>query len=666
MKNYLKIFIQLITLLVFSSSCSYQDDFINKNPEKESVNLYSATVLVVDKMQAPIQSALVKLYDTKGKQIKSEETSLTGVALFTELQQGEYVLKAHHDNKEQQANLEIENQDKQVKITLDIVPESYLKVNSPIIITGIQAAPRGSDGAANGTTSTYQGGSIVVHHSGGYEYIQLLALQDIDFNNTPYSLVVANNGIVSDKGWAQGGKATYKFDLVSGSVKKGTFFYVGGKSKVLSGYGSCGKSTDISQANWIATKDYKLEQGDGFGDPTSGLLGNLSKDGQNTADGIAVFKGTQVTSETVPIDAVFYGTTIQGVFDQNNQWGYRIPIQSDRYSIEDKQGNQQPFFGQGTNTHLFSQPDSDVGNFIKLGGATDAKDWLELRSSSIVPLSYCPGESHLSDIESAQGVTKYTLNDQVDPQLPEPLEGQLSIMSFNIRHDDASDPYSLEQRKDYILQLIIDQKVDIVGLQEFSDNWFELWLQKQMAANGYDYYMDEANSYGSPKVIFYKKSRFELKDSQTYQMNYAENRSGSWVILLDKFKNKEYFITNSHWTTVSSQDRISSAKYVLQIIKDNSKGLPVLCIGDFNGQPNSNEINVLKSQKQPELFNALDENLKTFHKWSGTGSTTVDYIFYSRPFTLIHSSVVRKSYDKLWPSDHWPVVATFNIEKREL
>ncbi|MDR2221843.1 MAG: endonuclease/exonuclease/phosphatase family protein [Flavobacteriaceae bacterium] len=662
MRNFITAIIQVIVLSLCLSSCNYEDDFKNKNPNKEPVKLFTLTAVVVNKIESPLAKAEVILYDEYLKEMKKIESSATGAAVFADLKAGRYTLKSTFESQVNEVAVEIKNEDLEVRIKLDITPKDVVLQNSPIIITGIQADPRGTDAAANGTSSTYDGGKIVVNHIGGYEYVQLMALEDIDFSITPYSLVLANNGIVGDRGWAQGGSVTYKFDLISGKAKKGTFFYVGGKSKVLSGYGSCGKSTDISSSNWIATKDYKLEAGDGFGDPSSGILGNIGKDGQNVADGVAVFRGTTVTSESIPLDAVFYGTSLEGVYDVTNNWGYRVPEQNDRYAVKDKEGKAQPFFGQGTNTHLFSQPGSDVGDFIKLGGTTDRKQWTVLRNSSIVQLSYCAGESLLSDIEKAKGVTVFTENGSTTPEVPQPTKGTVSIMSFNIRHHDASDPFSLDNRKDYILQVILDEMPDIVGLQEFSDNWFETWMQQQMTAKGYGYYMDEANSFGSPKVIFYKKDRFDMRSSATYQMKYTENRSGAWVILYDKQKQREYFVTNSHWTTVSSDERTKMAKEVLSVIKQNYQSLPVLCIGDFNGQPISNEINEMKSNTTPKLLSAINESLKTFHGWGPTGSSTLDYIFYSAPFKLVEGKVIRTSFGAIWPSDHWPVMATFNVE----
>src|SRR5690606_14305578 len=145
-------------------------------------------------------------------------------------------------------------------------------MRAPIVITGFLNDAIGTD--AN------------------YEYMQFMATEDIDFSVTPYSVVTTNNAGTSEpkglptKGWATGGKRTYKFDLTSGFAAKGTFFYVGGTTKKING----SKSTAIPEANWIVAYGYNSKDGFGFGEATTNLLAN-----SGNAFGISVFKGTEVT-----------------------------------------------------------------------------------------------------------------------------------------------------------------------------------------------------------------------------------------------------------------------------------------------------------------------------------------------------------------------------------
>lgn len=174
---------------------------------------------------------------------------------------------------------------------------------SAIVITGMLADAKGSD------TNN--------------EYIQFMALEEIDFAQTPYCVIACRNNKVNAKGWVQGSYVTYKFNLTSGRAAKGTFFYVGGVNKRLNG----NSSADISGANWICSVDYNTQAGaDGIGDKTTGFLHNYNSNGnKNIADGIAVFKGTEVDEKSVPCDAVFYGATITTDVYNPAGYGYRIP-----------------------------------------------------------------------------------------------------------------------------------------------------------------------------------------------------------------------------------------------------------------------------------------------------------------------------------------------------
>src|SRR5690606_27501673 len=138
----------------------------------------------------------------------------------------------------------------------DVVELTSVYTTPKIIITGWIADPKGTD-ADN-------------------EYIQLMATEDIDFSKTPFSLVTTNNANAStptgypQKGWATGGKRTYKFNLTSGIAPKGTFFYVGGSKKLINSTGS----TSIAHANWITSYPYNTKDGIDFGTATTNLLAN--------------------------------------------------------------------------------------------------------------------------------------------------------------------------------------------------------------------------------------------------------------------------------------------------------------------------------------------------------------------------------------------------------
>lgn len=222
---------------------------------------------------------------------------------------------------------------------------------------------------------------------GNREYMQFLATKDINFAVTPFSVVVTNNAGASlpvgfpTLGWATGSLAstgssrTYKFNLTSGTVSKGEYFYVGGSEKVINGP----NSTSIASAKWIRAFNYSTTDGDGFGLKTSGLFAN-----SGNASGFAVFEGTTIAANTAPIDVVFIGSG-GSLYNAAAQQGYRIANNDFYDKINPITEEHQPFYRSGENTmsHNYQTP-SDQGFWNMLGGVYDERigKWVKARIQS--------------------------------------------------------------------------------------------------------------------------------------------------------------------------------------------------------------------------------------------------------------------------------------------
>lgn len=244
---------------------------------------------------------------------------------------------------------------------------------APIVITGYLVDPTGTD--AN------------------YEYIQLMATRDINFATNNFSVVTTNNAGTATptgfpaSGWATGGLRTYKFNITSGSVTKGQYFYVGANKNIW-GAGS----TDISSAFWVS-KMYASVAGDGFGSTTTNLLAN-----SGNAAGIAVFDLTNVTNDTIPVDVIFFGGGGNLYTAGPPERGYKI-TNTDYYDITNPSTLQlQPYFNQGSNTGKLAFPPAT--NFTRLGGVynTTTGRWTTARVLNPVVLT---ATSTRSEIEGA-------------------------------------------------------------------------------------------------------------------------------------------------------------------------------------------------------------------------------------------------------------------------
>ncbi|MGX5816733.1 FG-GAP-like repeat-containing protein [Chitinophaga lutea] len=240
------------------------------------------------------------------------------------------------------------------------------------------------------------------------------------------------------------------------------------------------------------------------------------------------------------------------------------------------------------------------------------------------------------------------------------------VMSYNVRNHVDTDPFSQETRKTYILQVILNANPDIIGLQEIAVDEIETWFNEQLTAAGYGYYRS-GTSNGSPKTIYYRNSRFTRTAAGWFTMFQQEIRTGKWVVLQDKLNPaNSYFVVNSHWTTISSAERVKNADSVLTAINaNNTADLPVICMGDFNGQPGTAEITRIKNTSGLNMVDALFDNQgdDTFHGWDGVGNSKIDYIMSTRSLAFTHSTVLTTSFpvggQTLWPSDHYGITATY-------
>lgn len=234
---------------------------------------------------------------------------------------------------------------------------------SPVVISGFLVDPNGTDG--------------------NYEYVQFLATRDINFATTPFSVYTNNNAGATTfptLGWNTGGARTYKFNLTSGTVSKGQYFYVGGTGKTINGSGS----TNISTSKWIASVNYTTTVGaDGVGAITGNLLANSG----NVA-GIAVFEGTAVSVTSAPLDVIFFGGANGNFYTAGPpEVGYRITINDFYTTFNPSTRGTQLFYGAGTNVNRLAFPAAI--SFTKLGGLYDATSgrWVNGRALSNVALT---------------------------------------------------------------------------------------------------------------------------------------------------------------------------------------------------------------------------------------------------------------------------------------
>ena len=183
-------------------------------------------------------------------------------------------------------------------------------------------------------------------------------------------------------------------------------------------------STLLSTANWYA-KTYNSASG--ATNPGDGGLVRISSFGNSgpfansgNASGVAIFTGTSVTEQSVPVDVFFIGSGGKtGVYDPSKGQGFRI-CNNDWYAMVSidpvtLQPVNQPFFLAGSNMlNVAYHAPADQGYYYMMGGVYNITlgRWTKAREDHLVDLTK---ESVLAEIESGIG----GLNDDYITKLEE-------------------------------------------------------------------------------------------------------------------------------------------------------------------------------------------------------------------------------------------------------
>jgi len=251
------------------------------------------------------------------------------------------------------------------------------------------------------------------------------------------------------------------------------------------------------------------------------------------------------------------------------------------------------------------------------------------------------------------------------------ISGQFKVMSYNIRHncgcstciiDKCGDnEKSVYSRINRIIHIIKSHKPEIIGLQEIATRDIPYLLKPLLSE------YEVINSYNSsPRIILWKKDRFELKKWNYLMIDKEKKKSTAWVKLYDKVSDKSLLVFNNHWSpgmsTSREQYRLQTSKNLIKEIKKiNTENLPVINIGDFNDEPNKPSIINLKKSFTPcykTIEYSSSNNEKTYSKdFKSQPTRKIDYIFISSKLSCIGFYKDDIKFNKTFPSDHLPIIS---------
>jgi endonuclease/exonuclease/phosphatase family metal-dependent hydrolase len=235
-----------------------------------------------------------------------------------------------------------------------------------------------------------------------------------------------------------------------------------------------------------------------------------------------------------------------------------------------------------------------------------------------------------------------------------------------------------EYRKENVKALIRYHSPDFVGTQE----GFIHQLKDVEETPGYAFVgvgRDDGKEAGEHSAIFYKKDRFTVIETGNFWLSETPdvpgkgwdatccNRICSWGKFKDRKSKKIIFVFNVHFDHIGVIARKESGKLMVEKIKAIAGNYPVICTGDFNSSPETEQIKLMA-----EYLND-SHNISQLPPYGPKGTFNhrfanpitgdrIDYVFVSGQFNVNRYAHITDNNGRNYPSDHIPVIVDLSIK----
>lgn len=249
----------------------------------------------------------------------------------------------------------------------------------------------------------------------------------------------------------------------------------------------------------------------------------------------------------------------------------------------------------------------------------------------------------------------------------------LRVVTYNIRYANPGDGPDVWPNRVESVSRFLDRQ-DIAGLQEVTFPQLQDLRQRLAAFEGYGVGRDDGKQGGEHAVIFYRRERLESVDQGTFWLSESPQRVGvagwdaalprtcTWMVLRDKISGRSMLVANTHFDHRGSAALAESGKLVLRMLRERAGDLPVILLGDFNCEADSDPYRGLTaddflvdarsaSQTEPTGPNST---------WNGfqaiEAGRVIDHIFVHGGLDVLELATLDpKTAASRFASDHLPV-----------
>ncbi len=250
----------------------------------------------------------------------------------------------------------------------------------------------------------------------------------------------------------------------------------------------------------------------------------------------------------------------------------------------------------------------------------------------------------------------------------------IHVATYNIRYNTARDSANAwPNRKERVKSLIRYHRFDLFGVQEaLRGQLNDLGEMTEFAFVGKG--RDDGKEAGEHSAIFYRKDRFKLLQTGDFWLSETPDKPGkgwdatccnricSWAKLQDLTTRNTFFFFSVHFDHQGVEARRQSGKLMVQKIAEIAKNEPVICVGDLNSLPETEQVQTMQTLLNDAYrVTAMPPYgpVGTFNafKFDAPMRDRIDYIFVSKKATVLDYAVLTDSQDQRYPSDHQPVAS---------
>ncbi len=253
---------------------------------------------------------------------------------------------------------------------------------------------------------------------------------------------------------------------------------------------------------------------------------------------------------------------------------------------------------------------------------------------------------------------------------------ELQVLTFNIRYGTADDgDHAWEHRKEIVADLIAGVDPDVLAIQEALD--FQLDYLAPVLADYQKVGLHRGGGTNDEFSGLYVRKSIKVFESGTIWLSETPDvvASKSWDSSLPRtatyakiqWDGQELCIYGTHFDHMGEEARAKSSQLIIDHAPEK---MPVIVMGDFNGERGDLPMVQFSMALYENVIEAMqpDSKLGTFNGFTDpTGGRRIDHILINnieagRWLSMQSAKIHEQKVNGLFPSDHFPVSATFAFE----